>query len=342
MSFRSWVKAALSVADKASGYRILGLRFAGFATIFVLHRVVRDGDIVLDPALAVTEEFLDAAVSHVIRRGYEVVSLDELYNRIQARSFAQPMVVFTFDDGYRDNGTIASKVFERYRVPWSLYLTTGFPDRTCHYWWGALERALLDRETFDLEMPNLRRKFGISSLAAKRAAYRTINRVGLEDGARLSSYLAERYNVDGPALLAEAALSWADVKGLISGGLLELGGHTVSHPALTQLETDDARREIAGCRSRIREMTGIEVSHFAHPYGAAAARDYALVRQEGFKTATGTLSCNLFPPPEGVFQVLPRIRLDGRDEKLSQLDAHLSGLTGLSAPRTRHPLSQHS
>jgi peptidoglycan/xylan/chitin deacetylase (PgdA/CDA1 family) len=330
MSFRGWAReATFAVAEKTSAYRLLGSRFSGVATIFVLHRIIRDGDIVLDPALAISEKFLDAAVSHVIRRGYEIVSLDELYYRTTARSFTRPMVVFTFDDGYRDNGTIASKVFERYKVPWSLYLTTGFPDRTCRYWWGALEQALLDRDKFDLEMPNLRWKFAIPSLAAKRAAYRRINRVGLEDGAGLSSYLATRYNVDGRALLAEAALSWAEIRELVSGGLMELGGHTVGHPVLTQLENEDARREIAGCRSRIQEMIGISVSHFAHPYGAATARDYALVRQEGFKTATGTVPSNLFPPPEGRFQVLPRIRLDGRDERLSQLDLHLSGLTGL-------------
>ena len=173
MSFRRFAKAAI---EKTAAYRLLGSSLSGLATIFVLHRVIRDDESVLDSAVAVNERFLNAAVSHVINRGYEIVSLEELCSRLNSRSHGRHMVVFTFDDGYRDNGLIASKVFERHRVPWSLYLTTGFPDRTCSYWWGALEEVLRVRDVFEIEMRRFHRKFEVRSIAEKRAAFELINR----------------------------------------------------------------------------------------------------------------------------------------------------------------------
>jgi peptidoglycan/xylan/chitin deacetylase (PgdA/CDA1 family) len=334
MSFRRFAKAAI---EKTAAYRLLGSSLSGLATIFVLHRVIRDDESVLDSAVAVNERFLNAAVSHVINRGYEIVSLEGLCSRLNARSHRRHMVVFTFDDGYRDNGLIASKVFERHRVPWSLYLTTGFPDRTCSYWWGALEEVLRVRDVFEIEMRGFHRKFEVRSIAEKRAAFELINRIGLDSGPELASYLADRYNVKGSALLAEKALSWSELRELVSGGLMELGGHTVTHPLLTRLSDAEARREIAACRSRIREMTGVDTHHFAYPHGAKADRHDSLVLAAGFKTATTTVPCNVFLSAYTGLQVMPRIRLDGRYQRLSQVELHLSGLTALSALGVRHP-----
>jgi peptidoglycan/xylan/chitin deacetylase (PgdA/CDA1 family) len=328
----------LTVAEKTSAYRFLGARLAGLATIFTLHRVVRGGEIILDPALAVGEDFLDAAVGHVIAKGYKVVTVEELHRRMKIQLSPPHMVAFTFDDGYRDNAALAAPIFEKHKAPWSLYLTTGFPDRTCSYWWGALERALMDRNTFDLELGSWRRTYSVPSLSEKRKVYAKIVARTFAHRTELSRYLRERYAVDGRELLHDAALSWSDVRRIASSGLVEIGGHAVSHRPLTQLDVEETRRELQHCRSRIREMTGAEVRHFAYPHGAAGAREYSLAREAGYNTGVTAVASSVYAACDDHAYALPRIQLDGRTQSLSQLDLHLSGLTGLAALRTRHPL----
>lgn len=339
MSFRAAVKdLALAAAERTSAYRLLGTKFAGIATIFVLHRVISEKEIVLDPALAVSEAFLDAALGYVIGKGHKVVTVSELHRRAEMGQVTPHMVAFTFDDGYRDNAARAFAVFEKHRVPWSLYLTTGFPDLTCPYWWGALERVLMSRDSFDLEVGGRHRSFRTKSVSEKRAAFRKIRVATAENRAELSTYLCTRYGIEGRELLRDDALSWAEIRRLAASGSVELGAHTVTHPLLTRLDADDVRKELRDCRSRIREMTGIEVQHFAYPYGAAGAREHALAREAGFTSAATAINSNTYAPLAACAYALPRLLLDGQNEKLSQLDIHLSGLTGVASLRTRHPL----
>lgn len=38
-------------------------------------------------------------------------------------------MVFTMDDGYKDNYTNALPIFKKYNVPYTIFVTTNFPDR---------------------------------------------------------------------------------------------------------------------------------------------------------------------------------------------------------------------
>jgi peptidoglycan/xylan/chitin deacetylase (PgdA/CDA1 family) len=308
----------------------------GFATILVLHRIeLEEGQSrQLDPGLAITAGFLDAAVEHVLAQGADVVGMQQVCQRMNAKKTARPMVVFTFDDGYRDNATCAAPIFAKYKVPWCLYLTSGFPDGTCNYWWRLLEEALWSRPTLDIDVPGLSRTFPTSTLSEKQAAFLEIRTLVQRQGIDLLPYLQDRYDLKGDQLLAKEAMSWSDVKELLNDKNFELGAHTVSHPVLSKLDDDAARAEIAGSRSRISEATGIAVNHFAYPYGdanAAGPREYKIAEEAGYRSAASTVGRSLYHHlPENAY-ALPRVFLDGRDQRLSQLDRHLRGVSGLAA-----------
>src|SRR6266850_3423573 len=59
-----------------------------------------------------------------------VVALSQLVEEI-ATGRAPPAgtVCITFDDGYRDNLTIAAPILEKYRLPATLFLVTGYVER---------------------------------------------------------------------------------------------------------------------------------------------------------------------------------------------------------------------
>jgi peptidoglycan/xylan/chitin deacetylase (PgdA/CDA1 family) len=325
-------RAARAAAASAPVQWLVGSRFAGFATIFVLHHVIRGENRQLDDGLAISEAFLDAAIDYVIRRGYDVVSLATLHRRMQANMLSPAMVVFTFDDGYLNNATIASKIFEKHRVPWTLYLTTGFPDRSCNYWWRALEQAMIEHDSIEFDLPKLSRRYVITSLSAKRAAFREVRTIVQERQIDLSVYLRDRYGVDERTYLNEEAMSWSDVGNLLASEFFELAAHTVSHPFLSALDPQSAQAEIVDCRLRIRQALRVDVAHFAYPFGsrkAAAEREYAMCRAAGYATAATTIQRSIYAASCEQLHALPRLWLDGRYERLSQLDMHLSGLTGL-------------
>jgi peptidoglycan/xylan/chitin deacetylase (PgdA/CDA1 family) len=65
--------------------------------------------------------------------------------------------------------------------------------------------------------------------------------------------------------------------------LVELGAHSLTHPHLTRLSRETARREIAGCRERMREIFGVDARMFAFPYGDYDAASLELCRDAGYE-----------------------------------------------------------
>jgi hypothetical protein len=91
----------------------------------------------------------------------------------------------------------------------------------------------------------------------------------------------------GPEQDDEPMLTWEMVRELRQGGIT-MGTHTISHPILTQLDDDEARREIVESKRRIEEELGDSVRHFAYPNGAPLdwnVRLKEIVRATGLETA---------------------------------------------------------
>jgi len=68
-------------------------------------------------------------------------------------------------------------------------------------------------------------------------------------------------------------------------GAFEIGAHTLTHPRLTRVSLADARREIAGSKLALEEITGKEITTFCYPGGAYTAAHVQMVRDAGYRYA---------------------------------------------------------
>jgi peptidoglycan/xylan/chitin deacetylase (PgdA/CDA1 family) len=319
-------------------HRVARHFFAGIGIIFTSHRVVEPGEVVLDPSQVITTTFLAECLDTVLRRGYEVISLDEVKDRLAAPRPGPGFVCFTFDDGYRDNLTHALPIFRRREKPFNIYVTTGFPDRRLFFWWRALEKIIFAQDSIAMEHECGALRLDTRSLKQKRAAYAALcRRLSCNEGHDAARALFHCHGIDYEALLAEDTLSWSELETMAHNPLVTLGAHTVSHPALRQLDRAAAAMEMTASRARLEEMLGIKVNHFAYPFGDCGAREFDLARECGYETATTTQICNLFPAHLRHLWSLPRIPLDSRAARAETIDIHLSGLTSAMRMRLNHP-----
>jgi peptidoglycan/xylan/chitin deacetylase (PgdA/CDA1 family)/GT2 family glycosyltransferase len=91
---------------------------------------------------------------------------------------------------------------------------------------------------------------------------------------------------EGGELLGRRLLSSAGVRALHEAGMT-IGAHTVSHPQLTELDSDAAEREIVESRAQLARELGSPVRHFAYPHGKSSPELVQRVRRAGFATACG-------------------------------------------------------
>lgn len=66
-------------------------------------------------------------------------------------------------------------------------------------------------------------------------------------------------------------------------GLITIGSHTSTHPVLTELGPEDARRELVESRVYLQELLGKSIDLFSFPYGEHNAELIALCREAGYR-----------------------------------------------------------
>jgi peptidoglycan/xylan/chitin deacetylase (PgdA/CDA1 family) len=145
---------------------------------------------------------------------------------------------------------------------------------------------MLDLRDIGLEM------YQLGTLERRRAAIQSvIQHFKRTPPARRSEAVAAVVAKAGGDVRRDLMMTPAQVKSLSERGM-EVGAHTVSHPILTQLCLDEARREITNSKRCLESITAEPVRLFAYPNGSPGedytAEHVSLVRSLGFDAAVST------------------------------------------------------
>ena len=320
----------------ATGLHRLAARYTqGLGAILMFHRVRPASRESFAPngGLEITPEFLDQLVGRLKREGYAIVSLDEAVARIRAgvREPA-PFVALSFDDGYRDTTDIALPILERHDAPFTVFVTTGFADRTARMWWVEMEEAIAALPYVRIEAAGRLFDLPAGTAEEKQAAFEALYwplRAGDEaELLRVAGALADEAGVERIDLVDELCLNWSGLRKLGQHPLATLGAHTLTHPMLAKHPDAVARREIFESKAIIERETGAQVRHFAYPVGdpgSAGVREFVLARQAGFESAVTTRPGMIFPEHADHLTALPRLSVNGNHQSLATLDILLSG-----------------
>ena len=269
--------------------------------------------------------------------GVDIVSLDDAIARLSA-PHPRRFVCLTFDDGYVDNHDVVLPIVERYRVPITVYISPGLIDGSALLWWYALDRVIATAPEIRLPLPR-DVVLPTACQAEKAAAFATCTDFLLHADAAardaVARALAERHGVDFRGLATAHMMDWTKVRAMAASRYVEIGAHTLSHPALSRLDAADAMREMSDSRDRLTIESGKPVRHFAYPFGTALAigpREVKLAAASGFSTAVTAHPGTLFPAHLGHRHALPRHGIGPGDDRAA-LRLKLAGLArGLQPP----------
>ena len=288
--------------------------------VLLYHRL---GPIAADPQLlSVTAEHFEDHL-RLIGEHYVPVRLGDLVAAAAQGRAPARAVAITFDDGYADNLLAAKPLLERNGTPATVFVVSGYVRSGRPFWWDELERLLLGPGrlpsvlTLEVGRETLVWELGEDAVyTAVRAADRTAWTV-LDDGdpgtrQRIYRVLCARVRAldemereraldslravvdpEGTETEMPRPLTSEEVARLADGDLIDVGAHTVTHPALSQLPAERQRVEIAGSKRQLEEILGRAVSSFAYPYGTAADFDettVSLVRDAGFAQACSNVA----------------------------------------------------
>lgn len=284
----------LRVAKRSAKRAVLRQR-RRHGLVLLYHRVATPSS---DPwGLSVSPEHFEQQLA-LLCRNADIVPLSALDSRMQAGRRGRPVVALTFDDGYADNLHTALPLLERYGVPATVFVATGWIDRREPFWWDRLSEVVRSLQRLPAEVrlqvggEDLiwRRKHTGDVREREREHLRTAVRSRLvvaSDTHRLAALSQlERY-ADRETTVDSATrpMTTDELRQLAASPLIEIGAHTMSHCSLPDLSPAAQFEEVVGSRRQCHNLTGEFPSSFAYPFGNLDMDTPELVRSAGFDRA---------------------------------------------------------
>lgn len=307
----------------------------GRGVVFTLHHVRPAMPEAFQPNrhLDVTPEFLDAAIAAHKQDGYRFIRLEDVAAALSEPASAQPFAVFTLDDGFRDNAIHALPVFERHKVPFTIFVCKGLSERSHTMWWDTAAALIAKQNRLTLCLPAARIDVDCSTARAKQVAFdMVVDAVFAGDEAKSVAQLdaaAQATGINPHALVAETVMDRDELQALGRHPLVSYGAHTVSHRALEALTDTEILSELTDSADYVAGITGTRPVTFAYPYGdarSATPRTAGYAQWAGFRIAVTTRPGTLAPASLDAPQLLPRISLNGLYQKPRYLQALASGI----------------
>jgi peptidoglycan/xylan/chitin deacetylase (PgdA/CDA1 family) len=258
-------------------------------SILVYHRVVAEPDPLVPDQVSASEFDWQLAA---LGRWFTVLPLREAAARLRGGTLPVRSACVTFDDGYADNVAVALPILRRRGVPATFFLATSFIDGG-RMWNDSVIETIrrAPGDTLDARCIGLD-TLSISTIGLRRQAIErllaALKHLPLEERQRRVEELAAEASRSLPSDLMMTA---EQVRHLRASDM-EIGAHTVTHPILTQLDSERADGEIRDSKRRLEAITGNPVTLFAYPNGKPG-RDYrqehvGMVKRLGFEAAVST------------------------------------------------------
>lgn len=261
--------------------------------ILTYHRVHHPGarpglaDTLIDATPASFEHQMELLASR-----YRVLPMaDLLAAKRHGRTLPPKAVVLTFDDAYRDFADYAWPVLRRLALPVTMFVPTGYPDRSDRsFWWDRLYTAIM-RAPSGARTTSLFGPLELGRPGQRLGTHRRLS-AALKAMPHLQMLAACDRLIDevspGPLQETEASvLGWADLRALERAGV-SLAPHSRTHPRLTQLPEHLLADEIAGSYRDLLDAGMLPLPVLSYPDGAYSPAVIRATRAAGIEMAVTT------------------------------------------------------
>ncbi len=292
------------------------------------HRIAAEA---FDPwGLAVSPQRFQAQLAW-LQRHRSVIQLRIFAELHRAGRLPARAIAITFDDGYACNAEVAAPLLETHGLAATIFLPTELIAAGQEYWWDDLERIVLGcpAEQIEVQLPSGRH---MVQIGARQPADRTWRPGDAPSTPRQEGFQAiwrMLREVDPVALRramevlrsqapdaahprkSHRAMTVDEIR-RIQSDRIEMGGHSLTHTALSHRDAATQAAEIGGSRSQCAAITGAMPACFAYPYGDHDATSVRLAAEAGFTCACTTEAAAVSRTSHPF--ALPRIQVGDWDE----------------------------
>ena len=278
-------------------------------------------------------DFLDTAIEMLRRRGYDIMSLDDLRKRLrQAKPSDGRMVAIVVEGADTSFSEFGLPVLRHHAVPFTLFAPTGFMERAADPWRDYV-RVLVGRQSqLVLATQDGPVRFACGSVEEKYRAYTALVEFFENlDGRQLQQQVRELcwlYKIDLDDIQAESLMTWADYREVSALDICTPGNAGVDGRAIATLSDGEVRAQFDQAGSVIEAETGVRPASVLYPHSTKGTSDTVAKIAKRLRLKVGiTLRPGVIRASNSASAMaLPSLRLNGNFQRRRYLGPVLSGL----------------
>lgn len=228
-----------------------------------------------------------------LRKHYEIISIDEFYDRYVANTFTNREIVLTFDDGYANNLYVVAPILQEYNIPFAVFISTEHIETGEFYPTSIARIIIFGSDLTSISIPHLNiDKENVSDLSKRRMFYNSISKElkdrplnevriiieELKDNISVTEYikLQNKYKSDRP-------MTWDEVKKLHEMGVT-IGSHCIYHMIChNNQKLNDIEKQIKESKKIIELQLGSICDYFVYPNGNYTDDSNRFVKEAGYR-----------------------------------------------------------
>ena len=211
--------------------------------------------------LAVTPENFELHLK-VLLETFNVVSVKDLAEACKKGKVPDKSIALTFDDGYFDTHDYVLPLLEKYSVPATVFVSSGFIDVQSEFYWDFLEGFYSEGE---IDSWDVTQKPVKQSHSDYLNACQKIYSQGIDQRKSLIKEIVKGRNT---VRSTHRVMTKEEVCLCDKSALMDIEAHTINHPSLKSLKLSQQEEEIIHSSKDLEMILGREVKGFAYPYGS--------------------------------------------------------------------------
>lgn len=207
-----------------------------------------------------------------IKNNYNVVRFEDDWSLVDQNS-----ICITFDDGYADNFLFALPILEEFKVPATVFVTTGYIGSKEEYWWDEMGRILTTLDcypkSFRLNDSLYNYEWNTEDISGRIDMLKSLHWILKldKDILKVDTVIEQLRNWSGinkNGRQDNLPMSIVQLKRISESQYITIGGHTIRHRSLGARTYNEQDMEITESVKFLRRTTGKRITTFSYPFGS--------------------------------------------------------------------------
>ncbi len=225
----------------------------------------------------------------ILRDKYLVLSMDDVLKIYEDKLvIPDKSVAITFDDGFKNNYSIAAPILDKYQLSATFYVTTGLINTNRLFWVDLIEDIIVNCELNEIKIQlDSFKEFKLNTEQSKIDTIIEIKTYckkvqnSQKDNIINQLISTTNYNKSKSSNNSNyAMMDWNDIRALNSSNNFIVGGHSHNHDILSKFDDNKKLKlDLSLSIDLLKYNLDTEIIHYAYPEGQQEHYNYFVISE---------------------------------------------------------------